>query len=82
MRERQFFAVENMEVSSIVFEQFDLDYVAPVSLLFHAGYLTIKSVDFMTGEYVLDYPNKEVRESMYQFLIDELEPEQGHRHAG
>jgi hypothetical protein len=82
MRERQLFAVENMEVSSIVFEQFDLDYVAPVSLLFHAGYLTVKSVDVMTGEYVLDYPNKEVRESMYQFLIDELAPEQGHRHTG
>jgi len=82
MRERQLFAVENMEVSNIVFEQFDLDYVAPVSLLFHAGYLTVKSVDVMTGEYVLDYPNKEVRESMYQFLIDELAPEQGHRHTG
>ena len=26
----------------------------------------------MTGEMVLDYPNKEVRESMYQFLISDL----------
>jgi len=32
------------------FEQFDLDYEALVSLLLHADYLTVKSVDVTTSE--------------------------------
>ncbi len=37
-----------------------------VPLLFQTGYLTVK--EKKDGNYILDYPNKEVRESMYQFM--------------
>ena len=36
----------------------------------------------MTGDMVLDYPNKEVRESMYQFLIDDLAKNPYRTHTG
>jgi hypothetical protein len=36
--------------------------------------LTIKKRDFDTGEMVLDYPNREVRDSMYAYLMDCLSP--------
>jgi hypothetical protein len=38
-------------------------------LLFQTGYLTIKKIDFRTGEYTLDYPNREVEEAMHDHLI-------------
>lgn len=82
MRKQELFEVESIEVSSLIFERFDLDYIALIPLLFQAGYLTVKSVDIMTGDYVLDYPNKEVRESMYEFLVNDLSPNKGHRHTG
>ena len=36
----------------------------------------------MTGDLVLDYPNKEVRESMYQFLIDDIAKNPYRLHTG
>jgi Predicted AAA-ATPase/PD-(D/E)XK nuclease superfamily len=66
------FNFENITVNNLVFEQYDIQNIDLVSLLFQTGYLTVKSVNPMTGDYVLDYPNKEVRESFYQFVIDGL----------
>ena len=43
-----------------------------ISLFFQTGYLTVKSINPQTREVLLDYPNKEVRESMYSFMIDSL----------
>jgi len=37
------------------------------SLLLQMGYLTIKSVESL-GIYHLDYPNREVKDSMLQYL--------------
>ena len=39
-------------------------------------------MDMMKGDMVLDYPNKEVRESMYQFLIDDLSKNPRRTHTG
>lgn len=36
----------------------------------------------MTGDMVLDYPNKEVRESMYEFLIDDVAKNPHRLHMG
>jgi Predicted AAA-ATPase/PD-(D/E)XK nuclease superfamily len=66
------FNFENITVNSLVFEQYDIQNIDLVSLLFQTGYLTVKSANPMTSDYVLDYPNKEVRESFYQFVIDGL----------
>jgi hypothetical protein len=72
MHERIVYDVENTLVDSIEFESYDIENVGLIPLLFQTGYLTIKELDVMTGEMVLDYPNKEVRESMYHFLISDL----------
>ena len=72
MRTEILYNVENTLVDSITLDKFDLDNIELVPLLFQTGYLTVKSLDIRTGEMVLDYPNKEVRESMYQFLISDL----------
>jgi Predicted AAA-ATPase/PD-(D/E)XK nuclease superfamily len=51
------------------FESFELDQIKPFALLFQTGYLTIQSKD-EDGLVSLDYPNKEVRDSMLEVLIE------------
>jgi Predicted AAA-ATPase/PD-(D/E)XK nuclease superfamily len=72
VRLKTHFNFENITVNSLIFEQYDIQNIDLVSLLFQTGYLTVKSANPMTSDYVLDYPNKEVRESFYQFVIDGL----------
>jgi Predicted AAA-ATPase/PD-(D/E)XK nuclease superfamily len=72
MRKQIYFNVENSYADNVLLEKFDIENLELVSLLFHTGYLTIKERNIMTGDMILDYPNKEVRESMYQFLIDDV----------
>ena len=72
MREKTFYNIENQTVNGIIFEKFDIENIELISLLFQTGYLTVKELGERDNYYVLDYPNHEVRESMYQFLIDDL----------
>jgi hypothetical protein len=72
MRNHSRFDVENSYSNNALLERYDIENLELIPLLFQTGYLTVKSIDVMTGDMVLDYPNKEVRESMYQFLIDDL----------
>jgi len=51
------------------FESFELDQIKPIALLFQTGYLTIQGKD-EDGLINLDYPNKEVRDSMLEVLIE------------
>lgn len=51
------------------FESFELDRLKPVALLFQTGYLSIQGKD-EDGLVILDYPNKEVRDSMLEILIE------------
>jgi Predicted AAA-ATPase/PD-(D/E)XK nuclease superfamily len=82
MRKQAWYNVENAVVSNIVFDRYDLDNIELIPLLFQTGYLTVKEADVMTGDLVVDYPNKEVRESMYQFLIDDLAQNPHRTHTG
>lgn len=72
MKKHGQFAVENTPANSIDFDVFDIENIELVALLFQTGYLTIKARDIEPGSYILDYPNQEVRQSMYRFLIDDL----------
>jgi hypothetical protein len=63
-------------------DKYDIDNLELIPLLFQTGYLTVKSMDPMTGNMVLDYPNKEVRESMYEFLIDDVSKNPERIHTG
>ncbi len=82
MRKHLHFNVENLIVNNRVLEKYDIDNLELVPLLFQTGYLTIKEADAMTGNFVLDYPNKEVRESMYEFLIDDIAKNSQRTHTG
>jgi PAS domain-containing protein len=53
------------------FESFELDKLKPIAILFQTGYLTIHSKD-EDGLVSLDYPNKEVRDSMLEVLSGTL----------
>jgi hypothetical protein len=77
MRKREVFNVENTAINGLEFEKYDLENLDLIPLLFQSGYLTIKTVDEMTDDMVLDYPNKEVRDSMYRFLIGGLTKPKG-----
>ena len=74
MKNMAHFNMENISVNSIIFEKFDIENIEIISLMFQTGYLTIKARDPRPSYYILDYPNKEVRDSMYQFLMDDLAP--------
>jgi hypothetical protein len=69
------FDVEKIVVKSSIFEKYDLDNMEIIPLLFQTGYLTIQEANWEDNTYTLNYPNKEVKESMYDFLIDALVPD-------
>lgn len=82
MRRQTYFNVENIYANNVILGKFDIENMDIVPLLFHTGYLTVKECDPMTGDMLLDYPNNEVRESMYQFLIDDVAKNQHRTHTG
>jgi GNAT superfamily N-acetyltransferase len=82
MRTLTYYNVENSVVNNRILDKYDIDNLTLIPLLFQTGYLTVKSLDIMTGDMVLDYPNKEVRESMYEFLIDDVSNNPQRVHTG
>jgi Predicted AAA-ATPase/PD-(D/E)XK nuclease superfamily len=72
MKEKGVYEFEARYVTDSFLEKANLDNLEIVSVMFQTGYLTVKELDVMTGEMLLDYPNKEVRDSMYQFLLDDM----------
>ena len=63
---------ENMEVSSTQLSDFDIDHIRLETLLFQTGYLTIKHEVTLFEEtiYLLNYPNREVRSTFNQVILD------------
>ena len=68
LRERQLYNLGKVEVGQAAFDSFDLENIDAYSLLFQTGYLTIKQVEPF-GLYSLDFPNREVKDSMLQYLV-------------
>jgi hypothetical protein len=68
MLEQTYFHLENTETTINFLDQYSLDNIELTSLLFQTGYLTIKEKS--RGNLVLSYPNQEVKDAMYTFLID------------
>jgi hypothetical protein len=56
-------------ISALDFDSFDLDDIRSYGLLYQTGYLTIQSRDEY-GLYSLDYPNREVKDSMLTYLME------------
>ena len=74
MKIQNLYDVENTTIEITELESFDINNLNIVPLLFQTGYLTVKSEDMENNTFLLDYPNKEVRESMYRFMINGLAP--------
>jgi Predicted AAA-ATPase/PD-(D/E)XK nuclease superfamily len=70
IREKGVFKFEKQWLSTASLEKYSLENLDLVSMMFQTGYLTVKERDFRNGTLLLDYPNREVRDAMYQFLID------------
>jgi hypothetical protein len=57
--------------TSDILDKFDLEYISIEALMFQTGYLTIKELKIIESEemYILDYPNKELRQSFNRELL-------------
>jgi len=62
------FDLENIEVPPNAFNSYALDDIETTALLFQTGYLTIKQKTPFNN-YVLGYPNQEVKDSMMHYLL-------------
>ncbi len=66
--------LDEMIGSSDLLSTFDVDNIATEALLFQTGYLTITGEENLGGKsfYRLGYPNREVRQSLNESLLDYL----------
>jgi hypothetical protein len=69
LKDEGLFALTFENINPNGFDSFELNNLKPVAVLFQTGYLTIQSAD-EEGLLNLDYPNKEVRDSMLENLIE------------
>ena len=67
-------ALEELAVSEKLLGSFDVEQIEVETLLFQAGYLTIKSVQQVAGtrRFQLGYPNLEVKQSLTDALLSYL----------
>ena len=68
--------LERVYARAALLSSFDVEAIAPEALLFQTGYLTIVDEQDDDGYrlYRLGYPNREVRRSLNQSLLDTLAP--------
>ena len=64
--------LENQKVSEMLFDSYQIENLNIFVLLFQTGYLTISSIDnnARTRQYILNYPNFEVKEAFITFLFE------------
>jgi Predicted AAA-ATPase/PD-(D/E)XK nuclease superfamily len=74
LSEKFIYNIENIEVSEKRLDNFRLENIDNITLLFQTGYLTIEAED--DGIYTLNYPNLEVRDSMTNYLLAEYTHQQ------
>ena len=69
LKERKLYDIRETEVGEATFNSFDIENIDTHALLFQTGYLTIKSTEPLFNLFTLDYPNREVKDSMLQYLV-------------
>ncbi|MFK7983815.1 MAG: ATP-binding protein [Saprospiraceae bacterium] len=69
LKERNLYNIRETEVGEATFNSFDIENMDTHALLFQTGYLTIKSIEPLFNLFTLDYPNREVKDSMLQYLV-------------
>ena len=67
-------SLDGMLGSDALLSTFDVDHIATEALLFQTGYLTIQGEEDRAGQmfYRLGYPNREVRQSLNESLLNRL----------
>lgn len=68
LKKQMIYDISHKAVSPLMIENFDIDNINLYTLLFQTGYLTIAECDEL-GLYLLDYPNKEVRQAMLEYIM-------------
>ena len=70
-------ALEDMIGTDDLLSKFDVDDISTEALLFQTGYLTISEERNLGGKtlYRLDYPNREVKQSLNEHLLRALGPD-------
>jgi hypothetical protein len=63
---------ENKIVSEIIFDSYNIEKINVFSLLFQTGYLTVTGINkkARTPQYILNYPNFEVKEAFITYLFE------------
>jgi hypothetical protein len=69
LREEFQYNLNDLVAGQVMFESFTINDLNWMALLFQTGYLTIRAYDPDTGLYTLDYPNREVKDTMQQHLL-------------
>jgi len=73
-REFRLIDFEHLEVDEKILDSFDIDRIELETILFQTGYLTIKGKEKFLDDtfYILSYPNKEVKKSLNDYILDYL----------
>ena len=61
--------IDGVEASASSFTEYRVDANNPIPLIYQSGYLTIKDYDKEFGNYLLEFPNDEVRYGFINFLV-------------
>ena len=61
--------LDGIEAPSSMFSEYRVDSNNPIPLIYQSGYLTIKDFDREFGNYLLQFPNDEVRYGFINFLV-------------
>ena len=61
--------IDGVEASVSSFTEYRIDANNPIPLIYQSGYLTIKDYSSRFGNYLLEFPNDEVRYGFIDFLI-------------
>lgn len=64
--------IDGSEVNYLETRSYEIDKIKLIPLLWQTGYLTIKSYDQETQNYKLTFPNKEVSDSFFTFILSDL----------
>ncbi len=67
--EQKIFDFSQLKVSTGLLDSYEIENLDVRSLFFQTGYLTVKHLDSFRGIYTLDYPNREVEQSMSNYII-------------
>lgn len=61
--------IDGVEATASSFTEYRVNANNPIPLIYQSGYLTIKEYDSRFGNYLLEFPNDEVRYGFINFLV-------------